>query len=741
MILRSLELEAFGRFLRRNFEFRRGLNLVIGPNEAGKSTLMEAVPAILFGVRDKERFQPWGRPGQCVAALQFETGEGSVQVRRDLLNDEVRLECTDQLYQTCSEVAGKASPQGRSGEKKAYLQELETLLGFRDADLFRATLFFGQGDLDLQFGKNLTERIKALLSGSSEVDYDQVLNALTEELFEVTADNPWGKDKTRDRALELTQKELRYIEEQLSSTRQQAVALARIGQELETLEAALTQHRTELKKGEKYLQWVHNYWQLEGQLEQLREQLSSLQLEESRQRELLEREQSILQELAVAGLDLPPGRQGLELRQTLQETRRSLVQLQRLQTEDRRLRDQLLKIPVNSYRLAWLCSLLLVSIGAGLAWFYQPLLIQIALATGLSVTPVWLFSVWREGRQGAQKSELRGKGQLLEQQRHELQGRLDRCQELLEAANIPFRGELLAALDQKLELHQDAFDELRDLRSALAVLPEREQLVARLKELAREVAVIEERLQKGRSLKTGVDLGADDLEEAEFKLEALRKRIREQEEKRNRLWQQQAELAGRIGFRGQVEDQRAELIEEVSRLQRRKRVLTLACEVLRNAVRQFRKNYLKRFAARANHYLKATTDGRYAELRLLDDLNIELKGRQGGWRPLDHFSQGTRDAVALAVRLGLVEQFSHGRKLPLLLDDAMVNLDAARQDQVLKLLKRVSAEHQVILFSHDERLARKAARERWHVITLESNQSMTGAENEEESHAGQLHLL
>lgn len=741
MILRSLELEAFGRFTRRNFEFRRGLNLVVGPNEAGKSTLMESVPAILFGVRDKERFQPWGKPGQCLASLQFETNDGNVQVRRDLLNDEVRLECTDQLYHTCSEVAGKASPQGRSGEKKAYLQELESLLGFRDADLFRATLFFGQGDLDLQFGKNLTERIKALLSGSSEVDYDQVLAALTGHLFEVTADNPWGKDKTRDRALELAEKELRQLEEQLQNTRQQAADLVHLEQELGALEVVLDASRAELKKGEKYLQWVHSYWQLEGQLEQLHEQFSRVQVEKAKQQELLAREVTLLQRLASAGIDLPPGGKGVELHQVLQETRRSLLQLQRLQAEERRTREQLLNLPASHYRLASVLTLLIAATGCGLAWFYQPWLVHLALATGLTVAPVWIYSVWRSGRQDAEKNELRGKGQLLEQQRHELQVRLDRCQNVLEEAKIPFRRDVLTELGQKLELHNDAFDELRDLRSALSVLPSEAVLDARYKELARDIAIIEERLQKGRSLKSGVDLEADDLEEAELKLESLRERILEQEQQRNSLWQQRAELAGRIGFRGQVEDQRAELIEEVIRLQRRKRVLTLACDVLRNAVRQFRKNYLKRFAGRANRYLKSTTNGRYQELRLLDDLNIELKGRQGGWKPLDHFSQGTRDAVALAVRLGLVEQFSHGRKLPLLLDDAMVNLDTARQDQVLMLLKRVSAEHQVILFSHDERLARKAARERWHVVTLDGNHSQPGAENEEESHAGQLHLL
>ena len=61
MILRSVELESFGKFRSHTVEFRRGLNLVIVPNEAGKSTIAEAVAAILFGTDRQERFKPWGR--------------------------------------------------------------------------------------------------------------------------------------------------------------------------------------------------------------------------------------------------------------------------------------------------------------------------------------------------------------------------------------------------------------------------------------------------------------------------------------------------------------------------------------------------------------------------------------------------------------------------------------------------------------------------------------------------------
>ncbi len=83
MILRSLELGHFGPFPSGNWEFRRGMNLVHGPNEAGKSTLVSAVLATLFGSSDPEGVRTWGWEGPWRASLVLE-GEGeTVRLERD----------------------------------------------------------------------------------------------------------------------------------------------------------------------------------------------------------------------------------------------------------------------------------------------------------------------------------------------------------------------------------------------------------------------------------------------------------------------------------------------------------------------------------------------------------------------------------------------------------------------------------------------------------------------------------
>ena len=219
MMLRSIELKQFGKFAELTVEFRKGMNLVAGANEAGKTTLLEAVPAVLFGLRDKERYRPWGRQGESSAALVFEDGQRSVRIEREMQSDRVTLVERDDLYQVLCTFEGKVSPLGRSAERSEYLAQLQRLFGIAEEQLFRASLFFGQGDLELRDQSGAAERIRSLVCGFVEVDYDQVLQSLQEDYFLITRENPWGKDKAKERPLDEVRSAMARLEERWRAAR------------------------------------------------------------------------------------------------------------------------------------------------------------------------------------------------------------------------------------------------------------------------------------------------------------------------------------------------------------------------------------------------------------------------------------------------------------------------------------------------------------------------------------------
>ncbi|HWT04487.1 MAG TPA: AAA family ATPase, partial [Xanthomonadales bacterium] len=78
MRLRSLHVDGFGRLADRDFAFGPGLNVVVGRNEAGKSTLAAALVASLYGFKrgEKDRWRPWTNGAAYASALTYETSDG-----------------------------------------------------------------------------------------------------------------------------------------------------------------------------------------------------------------------------------------------------------------------------------------------------------------------------------------------------------------------------------------------------------------------------------------------------------------------------------------------------------------------------------------------------------------------------------------------------------------------------------------------------------------------------------------
>lgn len=90
MRLRSLRVEGFGKLVDRTFEFGRGLTVIAGPNEAGKSTLAAAVVAALYGLQrgEKDRWRPWDDRAAFATTLVYETGDGKAwEVQREFDKD------------------------------------------------------------------------------------------------------------------------------------------------------------------------------------------------------------------------------------------------------------------------------------------------------------------------------------------------------------------------------------------------------------------------------------------------------------------------------------------------------------------------------------------------------------------------------------------------------------------------------------------------------------------------------
>ena len=107
----------------------------------------------------------------------------------------------------------------------------------------------------------------------------------------------------------------------------------------------------------------------------------------------------------------------------------------------------------------------------------------------------------------------------------------------------------------------------------------------------------------------------------------------------------------------------------------------------------------------AKEYLKLLTGGRYVDLKL--DKKLTVIRKDGKKREVKYLSRGTAEQLYFALKLAFIEQIKDKINLPILIDDSFVNFDDRRISYIDELLKKISENNQVLIFTAQESLVEK----------------------------------
>jgi hypothetical protein len=178
-------------------------------------------------------------------------------------------------------------------------------------------------------------------------------------------------------------------------------------------------------------------------------------------------------------------------------------------------------------------------------------------------------------------------------------------------------------------------------------------------------------------------------------------------------------LAGSLSARregvpevAEAEEAVAAARHELERVQRLAATIDEALRLLRAAEEQVHRNLAPVLAGAIRRWLPQVSGGAYDEVSVdPSDLAVAVKeSGTGQWRQARLLSEGTREQIYLLLRVAMAEHLvTTGERAPLLLDEVTAQSDAARKRQLLEVLHHISADRQVILFSHDDDVAQWAA--------------------------------
>ncbi len=231
-VIESLRVDGFGRFHDFELELGDGLNLLYGPNEAGKSTLWSFMTAMLFGFErrnDPGRYEPVGG-SMFGGELRLKTVGGKVVVRRQGHRRRVDGEVV------LRDAHGAPLPDSRLDEARGHVsRELFQQVFSLTIDQLRSF-----GDLA---GSEVSERLyAAAMQGAQRLP--AALDTLRKEAAELFA------PKGQQRAINGWLRELQGVRGQLELLGDRPAEYAQDRAEIERLESALTTLETDVASAE-----------------------------------------------------------------------------------------------------------------------------------------------------------------------------------------------------------------------------------------------------------------------------------------------------------------------------------------------------------------------------------------------------------------------------------------------------------------------------------------------------------
>jgi len=184
MILRRIKLTGFKKFTDAEFEFGPSINLFLGPNEAGKSTIQQAIITALYGIKNKsagllssrDEARSWNPTGQCRLELEYDVNGSEFLLRRDISSSKVKL-------------LGRDSPEDKwrlvSEASKNVAHLIAEQMGINSAYVFSRTISVSQTDMAMidetdkgtknESLRRIGENIEEVFTGEAHVSPDKAI--------------------------------------------------------------------------------------------------------------------------------------------------------------------------------------------------------------------------------------------------------------------------------------------------------------------------------------------------------------------------------------------------------------------------------------------------------------------------------------------------------------------------------------------------------------------------------------
>lgn len=690
MLIERISLEDFLAFSTAVVELAPGLNVILAPNEGGKSSLFRGIMTALFvdaSSRSGEirALGRWGSGGLFKVELHLRLGVTDYRLVRDFRSKE------QAIYR-----AGETGPIAQGKAVDGFLKEHLVIVdqnlflrvcGVRHEELARVSNGTAIGEtIEEILGGGWGEMTPARLKQTVETKRRELLKGRDRPAFDENA----GPVRRFMNAVEQAERELARARESMKRREELLRRLSSLDSSIERLNADIDILKSSRDKAVQHGEIAKAEKDLLAKGEEIRKHIDRVKTLASKKKAFLREGEQFPEPLrAASGEAVEELRRALELEAALEH---EITQAPGMAAGTQ-------AAWADRSRFPWLiASLALISSGmlGGIVW---KKLMFVLLALGIGCL-IWFLRGLRGARTSAPAPEKTRELEMLAEKRQAWSGvrNVNDSKSLLlgftrwsgELRDVDSRLDELGAMRQ--DGPEDLFHRLDDQYGKLA-------LEARA--LGEERAKLEPfKADAGERLKLERDIRCKEGEREKTAVERSQK---------------ERELAAlEHPDVNEIVERLETARENLTRAERKVGVMDLILEALDGARREMSGFLAERLPPLAAAHLSRMTAGRYGAI-FIDPLTMEIEtvpaaGDAAGETEAsrsperikpDTVSQGARDQIHLAVRLALLDLLSHGEPQPLFLDDPFVHFDPVRRERAIELIRDFSRTHQVVLFTCD----------------------------------------
>ncbi len=699
MNITRLRLDNFKRHRELDLELVSGLNVVRGPNEAGKSTTQRALEMVLFrrpnfASQELDELRPWGADeSETSVQIDFEEDGTKGSLRKEFAGSKGTVELT-------------------IGEEKltdpaAVEQRIAQLTGLPSEKFFRATASIHQQELAglSQDENTLRDRLQQSMSGA-----DRGTHAARRKLEEAIRRYRTEGQKNPG-YLKVHRTEVERLRAQVAAGDQALAQLEADRTQLAEARALRAKLETQLTE------------QQGGAVKAERASALAIKAADANRRYLhYKRAVELREEISRLEAGHPSPVALPELRKIVEQLRDLEFRLSELRAElaaEPDLSGYDVDIPTPHWQPWLVLGVVLLIGGLGVA--------AVGMIGGLGLIGIVLgaamaigggLALFEMARQRRRLSDIKLQNELRESEiARRLAGRTDLAERVRQGEQE--RAEALASLGRS---------DLVGAETLVAAETEHVSLIATRHGEYRGMMGEEPPTEDVATLRDAAAAEADECRhtlagmgelgrEPQKHLLAYQRAVQRLGPERDAAMQSEAQAGARLE-RNEVDAEKvasdSEALtaaeESLAAAERRVRIYEEVLGALNKAESGTMKKAARFLEQRMARDIERITGGRYRRLKVDETtLTFSLYSPElDEWVDARRLSQGTLDQLYLCARLGIVRQVVEDANPPIVLDDPFVTFDDERATRAIELLKEIATDFQVILLTCSDRFDKLA---------------------------------